>query len=56
MANHPGCAISGLCFSHPDEHYFGISVLAKDRFGDYSKLKGQTIEEAENWLGPWLGY
>jgi len=56
MAKHPGSAVSGLYFSHPDVHYFGISVLAKDQVGDYSKRKAQTIEEAENWLGPWLGY
>jgi 5-methyltetrahydrofolate--homocysteine methyltransferase len=56
MAMHPGSAVSGLYFSHPDVHYFGISVLAKDQIEDYAKRKGQTIEEAEKWLGPWLGY
>lgn len=56
MAMHPGSAVSGLYFSHPDVHYFGISVLAKDQVEDYAKRKGQTIEEAEKWLGPWLGY
>ena len=56
MAMHPGSAVSGLYFSHPEVHYFGISVLAKDQVEDYAKRKGQTIEEAEKWLGPWLGY
>jgi len=56
MAMHPGSAVSGLYFSHPNVHYFGISVLAKDQVEDYAKRKGQTIEEAEKWLGPWLGY
>jgi 5-methyltetrahydrofolate--homocysteine methyltransferase len=56
MAMHPGSAVSGLYFSHPDVHYFGISVLAKDQVEDYATRKGQTIEEAEKWLGPWLGY
>jgi 5-methyltetrahydrofolate--homocysteine methyltransferase len=56
MAMHPGSAVSGLYFSHPAVHYFGISVLAKDQVEDYAKRKGQTIEEAEKWLGPWLGY
>ena len=56
MAMHPGSAVSGLYFSHPDVHYFGISVLAKDQVEDYAKRKGQTVEEAEKWLGPWLGY
>jgi cobalamin-dependent methionine synthase I/methionine synthase I (cobalamin-dependent) len=56
MAMHPGSAVSGLYFSHPDVHYFGISVLAKDQVEDYAKRKRQTLEEAEKWLGPWLGY
>jgi 5-methyltetrahydrofolate--homocysteine methyltransferase len=56
MAMHPGSAVSGLYFAHPESHYFGISVLAKDQVEDYAKRKGQTIEEAEKWLGPWLGY
>jgi 5-methyltetrahydrofolate--homocysteine methyltransferase len=56
MAMHPGSAVSGLYFSHPDVHYFGISVLAKDQVEDYAQRKGQTLEEAEKWLGPWLGY
>ncbi|WP_345786486.1 vitamin B12 dependent-methionine synthase activation domain-containing protein [Prosthecobacter sp.] len=56
MAMHPGSAVSGLYFSHPDVHYFGISVLAKDQVEDYAKRKGMTLAEAEKWLGPWLGY
>jgi len=56
MAMHPGSAVSGLYFSHPDVHYFGISVLAKDQVEDYAARKGMTLEAAEKWLGPWLGY
>ena len=56
MAMHPGSAVSGLYFSHPESHYFGISVLARDQVEDYAQRKGMTIEEAEKWLGPWLGY
>jgi len=53
---HPGSAVSGLYFSHPDAHYFGISVLAKDQVTDYAERKGMTIEAMEKWLGPWLAY
>lgn len=56
MAMHPGSAVSGLYFSHPESHYFGISVLGRDQVEDYAQRKGMTLDEAEKWLGPWLGY
>ena len=55
-AMHPGAAVCGLLFSHPESHYFVISELQKDQVEDYAQRKGQTLEEAEKWLGPWLGY
>jgi 5-methyltetrahydrofolate--homocysteine methyltransferase len=56
MAMHPGAAVSGLYFSHPEVHYFGISVIGKDQIQDYATRKGITTTEAERWLSPWLGY
>jgi 5-methyltetrahydrofolate--homocysteine methyltransferase len=56
MAMHPGSAVSGLYFSHPEAHYFGISALAKDQVEDYAARKGLTVEATEKWLGPWLSY
>jgi 5-methyltetrahydrofolate--homocysteine methyltransferase len=55
-AMHPGAAVCGLYFSHPDSHYFAISELQKDQIQDYAVRKGIPLEEAEKWLGPWLGY
>ena len=55
-AMHPGAAVSGLYFSHPDSHYFSISEIQKDQLEDYAHRKGMSVEEAEKWLGPWLGY
>lgn len=55
-AMHPGAAVCGLYFSHPNSHYFVISELQKDQVEDYALRKGMTLEEAEKWLGPWLGY
>ena len=55
-AMHPGAAVSGLLFSHPESRYFAISELQKDQVEDYAGRKGWPLEEAEKWLGPWLGY
>ncbi|MCH7226960.1 methionine synthase [Haloferula sp. A504] len=55
-AMHPGAAVSGLLLSHPESKYFAISELQKDQVEDYARRKGWTVEEAEKWLGPWLGY
>jgi len=55
-AMHPGSAVCGLYFSHPDSHYFAISELQRDQVEDYARRKGMELEEAEKWLGPWLGY
>ena len=55
-AMHPGSAVCGLYFSHPESHYFALSELQKDQVEDYAKRKGMTLTEAEKWLGPWLGY
>ncbi len=55
-AMHPGAAVCGLYFSHPESHYFALSELQKDQIEDYAARKGMTLQEAEKWLGPWLGY
>jgi 5-methyltetrahydrofolate--homocysteine methyltransferase len=55
-AMHPGAAVCGLYFSHPESHYFVISELQKDQVEDYARRKGMSLLEAEKWLGPWLGY
>lgn len=54
MAMHPGAAVSGIYFSHPDSHYFMISDLQKDQIEDYATRKGMTYDEAEKWLAPWM--
>jgi len=56
MAMIPTAAVSGLYFSHPDSHYFGVGKIQKDQVEDYAKRKGISIEEAEKWLGPNLAY
>jgi 5-methyltetrahydrofolate--homocysteine methyltransferase len=52
----PGAAVSGYYFSHPDCAYFGVADIGRDQVEDYAKRKGWTLEEAEKWLSPNLGY
>ena len=56
LAMVPTAAVSGLYFSHPDAHYFGIGKIEKDQVLSYAERKGMTLQEAETWLGPWLAY
>jgi 5-methyltetrahydrofolate--homocysteine methyltransferase len=56
MAMIPTAAVSGLYFAHPQSHYFGLGKIKKDQVEDYAKRKGMSVEEAERWLGPNLGY
>jgi 5-methyltetrahydrofolate--homocysteine methyltransferase len=52
----PGSAVSGLYFSHPESHYFGVGKVERDQVEDYAARKGWTLEEAERWLSPVLNY
>jgi 5-methyltetrahydrofolate--homocysteine methyltransferase len=52
----PGAAVSGYYFSHPDSTYFGVSEIGRDQARDYAERKDWTLEEAEKWLAPNLGY
>jgi 5-methyltetrahydrofolate--homocysteine methyltransferase len=56
LAMVPTAAVSGLYFSHPQSHYFGIGKINKEQVEDYAKRKGMKFEEAEKWLGPNLSY
>jgi 5-methyltetrahydrofolate--homocysteine methyltransferase len=52
----PGSSVSGLYFSHPDSHYFGVGRIEQDQAEDYAARKGWSLAEAERWLGPILNY
>ena len=52
----PGAAVSGLYFSHPQSHYFGVGKIERDQVEDYAKRKGWSVQEAERWLAPILNY
>ena len=52
----PGASVSGWYFSHPEAAYFGIGRVGRDQVADYAGRKGWTVDEAERWLSPNLGY
>ncbi len=52
----PASSVCGYYFSHPESRYFSVGKIARDQVEDYAKRKNITIEEAERWLAPALGY
>ncbi|KZN50255.1 methionine synthase [Pseudoalteromonas luteoviolacea] len=52
----PGAAVSGWYFSHPDSKYFAVAAIQKDQVEDYARRSDMSLEEAERWLSPNLGY
>ena len=56
MAMWPGASVSGWYFSHPQSQYFVLGRIGRDQVEDYAKRKGWTVQEAEKWLSPNLGY
>ena len=56
MAMLPAAAVSGLYFAHPQARYFGVGRLGRDQVEDYAQRKGISVEAAEKWLAPNLGY
>jgi len=52
----PAAAVSGFYLCHPDARYFAVGRLGEDQVADYAARKGWTLEEAERWLAPNLGY
>ncbi|PIW46996.1 MAG: methionine synthase [Zetaproteobacteria bacterium CG12_big_fil_rev_8_21_14_0_65_54_13] len=52
----PTAAVSGLYFANPEAHYFTVGKINRDQVKDYARRKGWSIEKAERWLAPNLGY
>ncbi|MCZ6468813.1 MAG: methionine synthase [Candidatus Dadabacteria bacterium] len=55
-AIYPPSSVAGLYFPHPDSKYFHVGQINRDQVEDYAKRKGISVEEAEKWLRPNLGY
>jgi 5-methyltetrahydrofolate--homocysteine methyltransferase len=56
FAMNPPASVSGLYFSHPQAHYFGVGKIGRDQVQDYAERKGWSLETAERWLAPILSY
>ena len=52
----PAAAVSGWYFSRPEARYFGVGKINRDQVEDYARRKGMSVESAERWLAPALGY
>jgi 5-methyltetrahydrofolate--homocysteine methyltransferase len=52
----PTASVSGWYFSHPEAKYFGIGKVEKDQVQSYAQRKSMSIEDAERWLAPVIGY
>jgi len=52
----PASSVSGYYFASAQAKYFNVGKIDRDQVMDYAKRKGISIEEAERWLAPNLGY
>jgi 5-methyltetrahydrofolate--homocysteine methyltransferase len=52
----PPASVSGLYFSHPGSHYFGVGKIDRDQVEDYARRKGWDAATAQRWLSPILNY
>jgi 5-methyltetrahydrofolate--homocysteine methyltransferase len=52
----PAASASGLYFAHPQASYFTVGPIRRDQVEDYARRMGESLQEAERWLRPNLGY
>ncbi|MDA0656773.1 MAG: methionine synthase, partial [Proteobacteria bacterium] len=52
----PASSVSGFYFSNPEASYFGVGKIGKDQVQDYARRRGLSVDEAERFLAPNLGY
>jgi len=52
----PPSAVSGLYFANAEARYFTVGKINRDQVEDYARRKGMSVEDAEHWLAPVLGY
>jgi 5-methyltetrahydrofolate--homocysteine methyltransferase len=52
----PAASVSGIYLAHPNARYFGTGKLGRDQVLEYSRRKGQSLQETERWLSSVLAY
>ena len=52
----PAASVSGIYLGHPGSRYFSIGRITREQVEDYARRTKMTVEEAERWLSPSLGY
>ncbi len=52
----PTAAASGIYLAHPQARYFAVGRLGRDQVVSYAERTGMSLQEAERWLKPNLGY
>ena len=52
----PTAAVSGIYYGHPEAIYFGVGKINREQVEDYAARKGFSMQDAEYWLAPNLGY
>ncbi len=52
----PTAAVSGIYLSHPAARYFAVGRVGRDQVASYAERCGMSLQEAERWLKPNLGY
>ena len=55
-AMYPTAAVSGWYIGHPEARYFALGKIDRDQVEDYARRKGLSLQEAQRWLAPSLGY
>ncbi len=56
FAMYPTAAVSGWYFAHPGSRYFAVGKIDLDQVQNYAARKKISLEEAQRWLLPNLGY
>jgi 5-methyltetrahydrofolate--homocysteine methyltransferase len=53
---YPTASVSGWYIGHPAARYFAVGKIDRGQVEDYARRKGMSLEEAQRWLAPNLGY